>query len=158
MNDINTLIKHLLDRGESLSTAESCTGGLLAGAITDVPGVSGCYKGGAVSYANEIKHKILGVRNETLSSFGAVSEECAREMALGANLRFNTDLSIVTTGIAGPGGGTPDKPVGLVYIGIAYKGEAYVYKNIFNGDRASVRAQTVATALSLAVRLMSERM
>ena len=105
--------------GIKLTTAESCTGGLTAGAITAVPGSSEVFDGGAVTYSNEIKNKLLGVRKETLEIFGAVSPQTAREMACGAIKLTDSDISVSLTGIAGPGGGTKEKPVGLVYIAVA---------------------------------------
>lgn len=136
----------------TVATAESCTGGMLGAALTSVPGMSGCYGYGVVTYANEAKKKMLGVRHETLESYGAVSEQTACEMALGAVKLSGADIAVSVTGVAGPGGGTAEKPVGLVYIGIAKKsGECAAYKNIFSGDRASVREQTVITALKMLI-------
>ena len=147
MKEAEELVAELIRRGETVATAESCTGGLVAAALTDVPGVSECYPGGIVSYANEVKHRELGVPEEILATKGAVSAECAEAMALGVRARFGTDWSVVTTGIAGPGGGTPEKPVGLVFIGVAGPDGATVSRNLFPGDRAAVRAATVRRAL-----------
>ncbi|MBO5312683.1 MAG: nicotinamide-nucleotide amidohydrolase family protein [Clostridia bacterium] len=122
MSDIcSNLVKTLLDRGLTISCAESCTGGLIAKSITDVSGASSVFWGGVVSYDNSVKMNVLGVKEETLASYGAVSYLTAEEMALGVKKLMKTDFGISTTGIAGPSGGTPEKPVGTVYVGIAYK-------------------------------------
>lgn len=114
-----TLINKLKEKKLTLSCAESCTGGLIAKSITDIPGCSDVFYGGVVSYDNIVKIGILGVKNETLNEYGAVSFQTAKEMALGVKRACSTDIGISTTGIAGPGGGTQEKPVGTVYIGIA---------------------------------------
>lgn len=135
---------------ETFCTAESCTGGQIAKTVTDVPGVSAVFPGGVVSYANEIKEKLLGVNHKTLADFGAVSEQTAREMALGAINTLGADYSVAVTGIAGPDGGSKEKPVGLVYIACADKnGRVNVKKNLFYGSREDVRNQTVGTALTM---------
>lgn len=140
--------------GATIATAESCTGGLVGGAITAVPGASDFFIGGVISYANSAKRALLGVSEETLSRHGAVSAECAAEMAAGACNALNADFAVSTTGIAGPGGATPDKPVGLVYIAAAKRGrEATVKRNLFSGNRDEVRAAAVETALTM---LLSE--
>lgn len=113
------IVSILKEKKLTLSCAESCTGGLIAKSITDVSGCSSVFYGGVVAYDNSVKMNILGVKDETLSTFGAVSFETAREMALGVKSALKTDIGISTTGIAGPDGGTPKKPVGTVYIGIA---------------------------------------
>ena len=115
------LVKLLNEKGLTVSCAESCTGGLIAKSITDVSGASSVFWGGVVSYDNSVKMGILGVKEATLSNFGAVSYETACEMAVGVKNALKTDIGISTTGIAGPGGGTPNKPVGTVFVGIAYK-------------------------------------
>jgi len=140
----------LKEKGLILATAESCTGGLIGGALTAVPGMSECYGFGVVTYANEAKEKLLGVKHETLETVGAVSPEAARQMAEGALNLSQSDIAVAVTGIAGPGGGTAEKPVGLVYIGIAQKDkETFVVKNIFSGTRDEVRHSTVCKALEL---------
>ena len=108
----------LKKQGKTLATAESCTGGLIGATITAVPGVSECYGFGVVTYANEAKEKLLGVKKETLETLGAVSEETACQMAEGALKLSGADVAVAVTGIAGPGGGSAEKPVGLVYVGI----------------------------------------
>lgn len=133
----------------TIGTAESCTGGLLSGALINYPGISSVFLEGAVTYSNEAKMKRLGVKAETLDSFGAVSEETAREMAEGIARAAGTDIGISVTGIAGPGGGTLEKPVGLVYIGLYFKGKIKVKKLSCNGSRQKVRNRTVTAALDL---------
>lgn len=132
-----------------MSVAESCTGGLISAAITDVPGASKVFLGSAVTYSNQAKEDILGVSHSILLEHGAVSEETAREMVSGAMSAYRSDTAVAVTGIAGPGGATPDKPVGLVYIAAADGPRVVVTRNIFKGDRESVREQTVREALTL---------
>ncbi len=134
--------------GWTFGTAESCTGGMIGGAVTAAPGVSEFYKGGIVSYSNEIKERILGVDGAVLATAGAVSRECAGQMAQGARRVLGVDFSVAVTGIAGPGGATPGKPVGLVYIATASPGGVEVTRNLFGGGRESVRAATVRAALA----------
>ena len=110
----------------TVTTAESCTGGLVAARLVDVPGVSEVFKQGFITYSNKAKRKLLNVKKTTLKEFGAVSEKTAREMAKGAILASGADAAIATTGIAGPDGGTEEKPVGLVYIGVSVRGQMYV--------------------------------
>lgn len=140
------------------ATAESCTGGLIGGAITAVPGSSEFYKGGIVSYSNEAKISLLGVRPETIAGHGAVSEECAGEMAAGACRALDAGCAVAVTGIAGPGGGTAEKPVGLVFIASVRRGRApTVTRNVFPGGREEVRRRTVETALAqLAAEISAE--
>lgn len=145
MNVVNLLEKNEL----TISTAESCTGGLLAGRIINVPGVSDVYKEGFITYTNKSKRKTLGVNKSTLKKYGAVSKQTAKEMALGAALAADSDVSISVTGIAGPDGGTDEKPVGLVYIAVFLKSNVYVEEFHFSGDRAAVREQSVVSALGL---------
>ena len=143
-------VVNLLEKNElTISTAESCTGGLLAGRLINVPGVSDVYKEGFITYTNKAKRKTLGVNKSTLKKYGAVSEQTAKEMAVGAALAADTDISISVTGIAGPDGGTNEKPVGLVYVGVCIKAIVHVEKFRFSGDRANVREQTVISALGL---------
>ena len=133
----------------TVATAESCTGGLIASTIVDVPGASDCFNEGYVTYSNEAKMKNLGVFEETLIAHGAVSPETAEQMANGVKKRANADFGLSSTGIAGPGGGSPLKPVGLVYIACAYKDKCEVRKLNLSGDRTSVRTQAVSEALKL---------
>ncbi|GAB6156226.1 competence/damage-inducible protein A [Desulfosporosinus burensis] len=136
------------DRHLTISTAESCTGGLLGAALTQEPGSSRFYLGGVVSYSNSLKQGLLGVSGETLKAFGAVSEEVAKEMAEGIRAKTGSDLAISTTGIAGPDGGSDQKPVGLVFIGIATPTGVEVEKFQLYGERQSVRQLTVHAALN----------
>ncbi|MFL0270212.1 competence/damage-inducible protein A [Candidatus Clostridium radicumherbarum] len=139
----------------TIGTAESCTGGLLSGTLINYPGISSVFLEGAVTYSNEAKIKRLGVKAETLESFGAVSEETAAEMAEGIARTAGTDIGISVTGVAGPGGGTLEKPVGLIYIGLYFKGKVKVKKLNCNGDRQKVRNRTVVAALDLLRREIS---
>ncbi|MBC2722508.1 competence/damage-inducible protein A [Desulfosporosinus sp.] len=132
----------------TISTAESCTGGLLGAAFTQEPGSSRFYLGGVVSYSNSLKRGILGVSEESLKAFGAVSEEVAKEMAEGIRSKTGSNLAISTTGIAGPDGGSDEKPVGLVYIGFATSKGVHAQKFQFYGERESVRQLTVQAALN----------
>ena len=144
----------LLARGMKLGTAESCTGGLIAAAVTDVAGSSAWFDRGFVTYSNEAKIEMLGVRNETLLLSGAVSEPVAREMASGALARSAADLVVAVTGIAGPGGGSAEKPVGMVCFAWAWRGgHVESATRHFLGDRAEVRAATVAAALARLLEL-----
>lgn len=136
------IILKLIENNITVATAESCTGGSLGKIITSVPGASSIYGYGFITYANEAKEKILGVPQETLESFGAVSYQTACAMAKGARLKAESNIAVSVTGIAGPGGGTKEKPVGLVYIAISDKnGEEYRKLNL-SGTRDEVRAQT----------------
>jgi nicotinamide-nucleotide amidase len=139
----------LRERGLTLATAESCTGGLLGGRLTEAAGSSAYYLGGVVSYGNQAKRELLGVRAGSLERWGAVSDCVAREMAQGARKALHSDVALATTGVAGPGGGTAEKPVGLVYIALAYEGGEVVLERRLVGERESVRAMTVETALDL---------
>ena len=137
----------LINKKLTISTAESCTGGMIAGRLINYPGISDAFLEGAVTYSNEAKMRTLKVKQETLDAVGAVSEETAREMALGIAERTGSDISVVTTGIAGPGGGTKEKPVGLVYIGLYYKGKVKAYRHVFTGNRQEVRTKATVEAL-----------
>lgn len=146
------LAKHSL----SLCTAESCTGGLVAGRITNVSGASGCFEGGFITYSNAAKSRIIGVPKELIEKYGAVSDETARAMAEGARKRLFTDMSVAVTGIAGPTGGTPDKPVGTVYIAVARDGKTSVRKFMFTGTRYGIRRQTTEEALKFMLDEMED--
>ena len=143
------LVAALKARGLTCATAESCTGGSVGGAITAVPGSSAVFRGGVISYANEVKRDVLGVPQEILDAHGAVSPECAERMAAGARNLLKADLAVSLTGIAGPDGGSAEKPVGLVWFGLATKDGVRTEQKIFAGDRAAVRAQAVNHALEL---------
>lgn len=144
------LIKLLLEKGATVATAESCTGGMVAARLTSVSGASGAFKYGAVTYCNEAKHTILGVSTETLDEHGAISAETAREMSLGIRNVMNADIGISVTGNAGPGA-AENKAVGLVYVGVSSKNYSAVLENHFEGDRISVREQAANAALELAL-------
>ena len=139
----------LRQRGLTLAVAESCTGGLLSKRITDIPGCSDYYLGGVCSYANSVKMNMLGVKKETLDAVGAVSPEVAEQMAEGVARALGADIGVGTTGIAGPGGGTDDKPVGLVYISVWYKGQHFTRKMQSMNGRDRIRMQAASTALDL---------
>lgn len=138
-------------QGVRVATAESCTGGLIAGALTDIAGSSDVVDRGFVTYSNEAKQQMLDVKAATLQQFGAVSEATAKEMAYGAIAHSVADLSVSVTGVAGPGGGTAEKPVGLVWFGIAQVGQPPHAEKMLFGDigRAAIRRETVLHALSL---------
>ena len=144
-----TLVRLLTEKGVTLACAESCTGGLLTSAVADVPGASAVLIEGAVTYANDAKMRRLGVREETLARHGAVSRETAAEMAAGIARTAGADVGVSTTGIAGPDGGTPDKPVGLVYIGLFFKGETEVVELRLSGNRRKIRERTVIAVLDM---------
>ena len=144
-----TVVELLAKNRLSVTTAESCTGGLIAGTIVNVAGASDVLNEGYVTYSNEAKERLVGVRHKTLERFGAVSEESAREMAEGAARRAGADAALSATGIAGPGGGTVEKPVGLVYIGCCLKGKTIVKKWQFTGYRSENRLDTVRAALTM---------
>lgn len=142
---VELLIKH----GMKLATAESCTGGLIAQKITSVAGASECFDCGVVTYSNAQKQKLLGVSAETLEKFGAVSQQTALEMCKGVKALSDADFGISVTGIAGPGGGTPEKPVGTVWIGICGENLHKAEKFLFDGDRQQVRENTAEMALKM---------
>lgn len=146
------LLALLQRRDLTLATAESCTGGLIAAALTSVPGSSATVLAGFVTYSNEAKAAMLGVDPAAIVAEGAVSETVARAMAEGARARAGADLAVSVTGIAGPGGATPGKPVGLVHLAVATQGATLAERHVFAGDRAAVRAASVAAAFGLLER------
>lgn len=145
---VTLVARELRRKGQTLATAESCTGGLLAQVLTLRPGASDFYWGGVVTYANKSKMVLLGVRPSTLKGHGAVSALTAQEMALGMARRSGADHTLAITGIAGPGGGTTEKPVGRVYIAWAGGGKTRVWENNFSGSRALIKKKSAQTALS----------
>lgn len=148
------VVRLLKRRGLTVATAESCTGGLVAKMITDISGASDVFPGSVVSYANRIKEAALGVKEETLASVGAVSRETVREMADGIAERFGTDCAIALSGIAGPGGGTPEKPVGLVYCAVRCNGETEVFEFRLGRSREQIRERAAARALDQLRRML----
>ena len=140
--------KLLVNNNLKIAVAESCTGGMVSSALINYPGISLVFMEGCVTYFNEAKMMSLGVKEETLNTFGAVSEECAKEMAEGVSKRHNTNIGLSTTGIAGPEGGSEDKPVGLVYMGITINNKTIVKKYVFNGDRQQIRNRACKTLLN----------
>ena len=141
------VVARLREKGITISTAESLTGGLIGSCITSQAGSSEVFAGGIISYTNDVKHGMLGVTSESLANFGAVSEETACEMAEGARRKLSTDIGISVTGIAGPGGAEPGKPVGTVWMGVSTKKGVFAERYLFEGDRDSVRMQTANIAL-----------
>ena len=150
--------KILLDKNLTVSTAESCTGGLLSSKLTDISGSSAYVKQNYVTYSNEAKHNILGVDNEILEKYGAVSEECAQSMAEGLSRITDCDIAICTTGIAGPTGGTPNKPVGLVYISVKYNNIITIKEIRLNPnlDRITMKNEFTNHALKLAIDVLTQ--
>lgn len=138
----------------TISGAESCTGGLVSQLITAVPGSSEYFPGAVISYSNGAKSSFLGVKRATLEKHGAVSAECAREMALGAKKNFKSDYAFSVTGIAGPGGGTAAKPVGLVYFGLAAPGGVKTFRRRFAGGREKIRGSSAAFILAEAAKII----
>lgn len=149
MMGTENLVALLRARELTCATAESCTGGGVGSAITSVPGSSAVFSGGVISYSNEVKNRVLGVSQETLNTVGAVSSETAIQMARGARELLRADIAVSITGIAGPDGGSEEKPVGLVWFGIASEAGERAEKAIFRGDRARIREQAVIHALGM---------
>ena len=149
MSIAQNLVELLAAKGLTCATAESCTGGGVGSAITAIPGSSAVFAGGIISYANDVKERVLGVSAATLARVGAVSSETAAQMALGARRLLQVDLAVSLTGIAGPDGGSDEKPVGLVWFGLASPDGVRTEKAIFQGDRARVREQAVVHALGM---------
>jgi len=155
-NSIETIVSKLLIKNKlTISIAESCTGGLVSSTFINYPGISSVFMEGCVTYSNKSKINRLGVNPNTLEIYGAVSEETAIEMVEGIAKNFNTNVAISTTGIAGPDGGSIEKPLGLVYIGIYINGNTTVKKYIFNGNREEIRLQATKSAINdLRLRLL----
>ena len=146
---IEHIIHTLNARNLTITMAESCTGGRIAAAFTSIAGASNVFHGACVTYANEIKHLWLGVSNETLEQYGAVSQQCVEEMLTGIQHKASSDYAIAVSGIAGPDGGSMEKPVGTVYIGILSPAEMMVEKYQFGGDREAVQNAAVMEAINL---------
>ena len=147
----NSVLEAARAKGLKIATAESCTGGLVAGALTEIPGSSDVFERGFVTYSNNAKQECLGVIDDTLDKFGAVSAPTAIAMAEGALANSRADVSVAITGIAGPGGGSPDKPVGLVHFAAARRGQATIFELRHFGDigRDKIRMESVEVALTL---------
>ena len=144
--------KHL-----TIATAESCTGGLIGDRLTDVPGSSEYFVGGVIAYSNNVKMSMLGVRRQTLTKWGAVSEQAVREMAAGACRRLGADMGVAVSGVAGPGGGTKVKPVGLVYVCVKAAESLAVERHLFRGGRRAVKEQSATAALELCQRALEDK-
>ncbi len=159
MTDIcSKLVKALYEKGLTIATAESCTGGLIGKSLTDVSGASAVYWGGVISYDNSVKENVLEVQRETLDTVGAVSFDTACQMALGVKRLLKTDIGISTTGIAGPGGGTKEKPVGTVYVGIAYKDtvDGFLLNIGSTLSREEIRSEATKRLLTIAYEKVLE--
>jgi len=137
----------LIANGLTISVAESCTGGSLSSTITSIPGASSYFDCGYITYSNQSKVKMLGVDTQTIQTYGAVSEEVALEMVIGVAKKSHSDIAVSITGVAGPTGGTPEKPVGLVCFGFSCDGKTSASTQLFSGDRASIVSQSVLYAL-----------
>jgi len=148
--------KFLIEHKLKLSVAESCTGGLLGASLTDIAGSSAYFRGGVIAYDNQIKHQLLGVEEPILDRYGAVSDQTVIAMAKGVCKLFNTECAISVSGIAGPDGGTDQKPVGLVYIGIAVNERIESIRYIFSGNRQQIRSQTVKASLEQFLRIAGQ--
>ena len=151
------MIRELIEREQTLALAESCTGGFIANRVTNVPGSSEVFINGLVTYSNESKQRLLGVTAETLAQHGAVSEATVREMAEGARAKSKTDFALAVTGIAGPGGGTNDKPVGTVFIALATAEKTIARHHVFQYDRETFKFVVSQTALEILRREILSR-
>ncbi len=146
-NEAQVLSKLLISNDLTISVAESCTGGSLSRALTSIPGASSYFDCGYITYSNQSKTEMLGVDIQTIKTFGAVSEEVALEMVIGLATRSHSDIAVSVTGVAGPTGGTSEKPVGMVCFGFFYDGKTSTTTQLFIGDRASIVSQSVSYAL-----------
>ena len=146
-NEAQVLSKLLISNDLTISVAESCTGGSLSRALTSIPGASSYFDCGYITYSNQSKTEMLGVDIQTIKTFGAVSEEVALEMVIGLATRSHSDIAVSVTGVAGPTGGTSEKPVGMVCFGFSYEGKTSTSTQLFSGDRASIVSQSVSYAL-----------
>ena len=143
-------------RGKTLGTAESLTGGMIASSVASVSGASSVLMGGVVSYDPRVKHELLGVSQQLIDTVGVVSEPCARQMAEGARRALKVDVAVSATGVAGPTGGTPEAPVGTVYLGVCCESGVRVERHSFAGDRQAVREQSAARALEMALEALRQ--
>ena len=144
-----------LERDLTVATAESCTGGLIGHALTAMAGSSDYYRGGVISYSNALKTSLLGVTADALERHGAVSEEVARAMAQGARARLGVDYSMAVTGVAGPGGGTPEKPVGLTHVAVAGPAVTLARRHLWDGDRTANKEHSAAAAMELLLEMLA---
>lgn len=156
MNVVENILIEARKKGIKIACAESCTGGLIGAALTEIAGISEVFNGSAVTYSNEAKKNILGVKDDTLKNFGAVSEQCAIEMAEGALKIYDADVSISVTGIAGPDGGSELKPVGTVWFGTASNKNSNAFMIKFSGSRNEIRNSAVNFALKKILQKMKE--
>jgi nicotinamide-nucleotide amidase len=157
INKAHIVIEQCTKRGLKIASAESCTGGLIATALTEIPGSSAVLERSFVTYSNKAKQEMLGVKAETIDAFGAVSEQVAKAMAVGALKNSAADISVAITGIAGPGGATVNKPVGLVHISVAFRERAIlISRDELKGNRQQVRLQSARKALDLVLQILSE--
>ena len=154
MNSLQQILQHLTEKKQTVTTAESCTGGLLAGELTRLSGSSAIFTHGFVTYSNAAKHELLGVSQETLQQFGAVSSQTVAEMANGALQKAQADYALSVSGIAGPTGGTADKPVGTVCFGLATKNQTQTQTKHFSGSRDEIRQQAVEYALQMLINYL----
>ncbi|MDO4640626.1 MAG: CinA family protein [Neisseria sp.] len=158
MEDIlHRVTARLAANHQTVTCAESCTGGLLAAELTRLSGSSAWFETGFITYSNEAKHRFLGVNQDTLNQYGAVSAETVKEMAVGARQAAKSDYALSISGIAGPTGGSVEKPVGTVWFGLAYEGKVFAVHRQFDGNRDSIRSQAVRFALSWLDEVLSER-
>lgn len=154
-NALEVLVGRLLTwRGLTLAVAESCTGGLIGHRITNIPGSSVYYQGSITAYSYDVKELLLHVRHDSLYHYGAVSEQTARDMARGVQRAFRSDIGLAVTGISGPDGGTPEKPVGLVYVALAAPDGAWVERHMWSGSRWENKARSAEAALDLLRRYL----
>ena len=145
-------------RGWTVCAAESCTGGLIMHRLTNIAGSSAYVLGGVVSYSNEAKQKLIGVQEATLQAYGAVSPQTATEMVLGVRALFDADIAVSVTGIAGPGGGTPEKPVGLTFIGLVWRDQpAQVQRHVWRGDREAIKMASANAALEWILQVAEDK-
>ena len=154
--NLNDVVNLLINNGKTIAIAESCTGGFISHMITNIPGASKTFDRGFVCYSNEAKIDVINVEPEVIKKFGAVSEEVAKQLAYNVRILSNVDIGIGITGIAGPTGGTPEKPVGLVYIGISTEEDTIVEKNIFQTDRINFKAKVLERVLQLIKKKLEE--
>jgi PncC family amidohydrolase len=153
-NKVKKLAELLISKNMTLATAESCTGGLVGDLITDIPGSSAYYLGGVISYSNESKKGLLGVKQQTLDKYGAVSEQTAREMAEGVRKKFQSDVSVSITGMAGPEGGSESKPVGLTYIAVSSEKTTIAHTYFWKGDRKENKIYSAEAAIKACIDLV----